>query len=187
MLAHIRGKILENRQSYVVIENNGLGYKVWVNADLAATLTRDTEANLWLFHHIKEDGQSLYGFSSFEELNFFELLISVSGVGPKSALNILSAAKINDLKIAIAMGDHAPLVKVSGIGKKTAERLVIELREKVDCLPAVNNDVNHSSALLEEIEALMALGYNANQAREALRQVKSETSQERIREALRII
>jgi Holliday junction DNA helicase RuvA len=139
---------------------------------------------VFVYHQIKEDGQALFGFASIEELEFFELLISVSGVGPKSGLNIMSSSRLSDLKGAIAAGDHAPLTKVSGIGAKTAQRLVIELKNKVDWLEPL---AGTGSALGEELEALMGLGYSREQARQALAAVPTDItdSSERLRQALR--
>lgn len=186
MLAYIKGKIIDRRAGYLIVENAGLGYKVWINTDLSARLINETTVELWLYHQVKEDDQALYGFSTPDELNFFELLISVSGVGPKSALNILASARIADLKASIATGDHLPLTRVSGIGKKTAERLVIELRGKVDYL-ATAADFGDST-ITEDLEALVALGYSPNQAREALKKIdRSASPQSRLKEALKYL
>jgi len=185
MLAYIEGKILTKRDNYIIVVSGGLGYKIFVAPKLAGELN-DTAA-LYLYHQVKEDGQALYGFKTVAELEFFELLLSVSGIGPKSALAILAMAPINELKSAIALGDHSLLTRVSGIGAKTAERLVVELKNKVDYLAPADGETGQTRG--EELEALVALGYSLAEARQALSQVdKTITdSGERIRQALRLL
>lgn len=184
MLAYISGKILIKRENYLIIIANGLGYKVFVAPKLLTTLNE--EAELYLYQQVKEDGTALFGFANLEELEFFELLLSVSGIGPKSALSILAAAQVDDLKAAIASGDVASLTTASGIGKKTAERLVVELKNKVDYLAPLSGMSRNGS---EEIEALSALGYSLSQARSALAKVDPALtdSGERIKQALKFI
>lgn len=183
MLAYIKGQIIERRPGYVIVLAGGLGYKVVVGVDLAECLLPGGTAELYLYHQVKEDGHALFGFATIEELEFFELLISVSGIGPRSGLNIMSSGRLNDLKAAIASGDHAPLNRVSGIGPKTAQRLVIELKGKVDYLaPSAGETV-----FGEELEALMGLGYSREQARSALLKVDPSItdSADRLRASLR--
>ena len=141
---------------------------------------------------MREDALDLYGFKSLEELEMFELLLSISGIGPKSALGVLAIASAADVKEAIANGDPSLLIKVSGIGKKTAERVVLELREKVmaQTMGGRQETAGTGSGIMasgDEIDALMALGYSMVQAREALRGVDNsiKDSGERIKEALR--
>lgn len=186
MLSYISGKILAKRENYLMVVNNGLGYKIFVAPKIIADLGETAE--LYLYQQVKEDGTALFGFKTLAELEFFELLLSVSGVGPKSALAILSLANVEELKSAIANSDVAILTRVSGIGQKTAERLVLELRNKVDYLAPLDG-LNASQSRSEELEALVSLGYSASQAREALGQVdKAITdSGERIKTALRWI
>lgn len=186
MLAYIAGKILVKRENYLIVITNGLGYKVFAAPKLIAEVAGETE--LYLYQQIKEDGTALYGFKTLEELEFFELLLSVSGIGPKSALAILAMASLAELKSAIASGNHSLLTKVSGIGQKTAERLVLELKNKVDYLAPVSGSTS-GQIRGDELEALVALGYSLAQAREALSQIAFEItdSGERIKAALKYL
>ena len=186
MLSFIHGKILNKGNGYVIVETSGLGYKIFVTSKNYTELDIKQEVELYLHQHIKEDASDLYGFNSLAELDFFELLISVSGVGPKSALNILILASIEEIKNAIAFGDSDLLTKVSGIGKKTAERIVLELKTKVGAL--AQTDINSSySSKNDEIDALISLGYSLSQAREALNKIDKTVSDsgERIKLALK--
>jgi len=188
MIAYLSGTILNKGRGFVILLNNGIGYKIFISAALHADVSLGQKIEFYLHHHIKEDAQNLYGFKEFSELEFFQLLISVSGVGPKSALGVLAIANVSDLKSSIAQGDPSLLNKVSGIGKKTAERLVLELKNKIDYLsPALSGETGASiNASSDEIDALVALGYSLQQAREALQNVDSDIkdSGERIRKAL---
>lgn len=164
-----------------------IGYQVFVNATRYVELDINQEVEMYIHEHVKEDAQDLYGFNSMAELEMFELLLSINGVGPKSALNTLSIASLDDLKTTIAQGDPSLLIKVSGIGRKTAERIVLELKDKMGVLAydssGAKSKVNIAS---DEIDALMALGYTLQQARDALKQVdpKIVESGERIRAVL---
>ncbi|PIT93549.1 Holliday junction branch migration protein RuvA, partial [Candidatus Falkowbacteria bacterium CG10_big_fil_rev_8_21_14_0_10_43_11] len=122
MLSFLRGKILNKSQNFVILEVNNIGYQVFINAGMYADLNIGQEAEFYLYHNVREDADDLYGFKDFAELEFFKLLLSVSGVGPKSALGILGLASVTDIKESIGAGDPSLLNKVSGIGKKTAER-----------------------------------------------------------------
>lgn len=186
MFSYITGKILVKRNNYIIVLTGGLGYKIFVVPKLLADLSG--EAELYLYHQVKEDGVALYGFKTLEELEFFELLLTVSGIGPKSALAVLAMASIDELKSAIASGNHGLLTKVSGVGQKTAERLVVELKNKIDYLaPLAGSDSGQARG--EELEALSALGYSLQQAREALSQIDSNLSDssDRIKAALRFL
>jgi len=185
MIAYISGKILVKREHYIIVVVNGLGYKIFVAPKLIQELS--VQADLYLYQQVKEDGTALFGFKTVSELEFFELLLTISGIGPKSALGILSLAKIDEIKEAIALGNADLLTTVSGIGRKTAERLVMELKNKVSHL--VSGDSLGADARGEELEALVSLGYSLSQAREALNKIDASItdSGERIREALKNI
>ncbi|HOZ56165.1 MAG: Holliday junction ATP-dependent DNA helicase RuvA [Parcubacteria group bacterium ADurb.Bin316] len=190
MIAYLKGKIQNKGRGYIILLVGNVGYQVFVSAARYVELDINQEAEMYVHEHIKEDAQDLYGFNSMAELEMFELLLSISGVGPKSALNTLSIASLDDLKTTIAQGDPSLLIKVSGIGRKTAERIVLELKDKVGILtygsPSAESSVNIAS---DEIDALMALGYTLQQARDALKQVdpKITESGERIRAVLKSI
>jgi len=189
MIAFLNGKIINKGQGFVIINVNGVGYKVFVNLTLYAELAMDQETSLYTHHHIREDALDLYGFRNLSELDLFELLLSISGIGPKSALGVLAIASVEDIKESIAQADPHLLTKVSGIGKKTAERVVLELKDKIGQLTDLRQQPmgNAGRMVSDELDALIALGYSVQQAREALREVDKEIkdSGERIREALR--
>jgi len=190
MISFLRGKILNKGQGFVIIDINDVGYQVFVNPTHYIELEINQDIECYTHQHVREDALDLYGFKTLEDLELFEMLLSISGIGPKSALGVLAIASVDDVKDSISRGDSELLTKVSGIGKKTAERVVLELREKIGKLEPRNSGDKTGksfSASSDEIDALMALGYSLQQAREALKQVDSKIkdSGERIREALR--
>ena len=132
MIGSIKGKIILKTNKFLIVETAGVGYKINVSPD---TLSKLKEINenilLWIHTHVREDILDLYGFLDQQELEFFEMLINVSGIGPKGALSILGIASIETMKKAIGTGDTAYLTKISGIGRKTAEKIIIELRDKI--------------------------------------------------------
>ncbi len=140
---------------------------------------------LHIYTQVAEGVLDLYGFAAPEELNFFELLISISGIGPRSALGILQKAKIEDLRQAIQTGNHEILSQVSGIGPKTAEKVVSGLKDKIGSVEI--KDSKWSNEFSEALEALVGLGYSAGQAREALSHVKAQETGEKIKEALKVL
>ena len=142
---------------------------------------------MWTHLAVRENILDLYGFSSEEELRLFELLLTVSGIGPKSGLAVLDIATVETLRTAIAGGNASYLTKVSGIGKKTAEKIVLELQDKVGAIVEGSAATLHGDS--EALEAMRALGYSQAEARDALRKVSSEIegSSDRLREALRIL
>ncbi len=168
---------------HVVVDVGGIGYRVFVPRQPAGT-----DVLLHTHHVVREDGQWLFGFDSGEELALFELLIGVSGVGPRAALALLSVARAPDVAMAIAAGDSAFLARAPGVGKKTAERLIVDLRSKVAGIPA--GGVPASAVLEDEaLAALVALGYTPAEAAAALRQVPNAAeagTEERLSAALRL-
>ncbi len=187
MIGHLKGTVSAVRAGYAIVSAGGVGYKVFVTRELLLTLKQDNETSVWTHLAVRESILDLYGFSSEEELRLFELLLTVSGIGPKSALSILDIASVETLRSAVSTGNASYLTKVSGIGKKTAEKIVLELRDKV------GTSIDGSSATLkgdeEALEAMRALGYSQGEARDALRKVPQEIerSNERLREALRLL
>ncbi|PIR68692.1 Holliday junction branch migration protein RuvA, partial [Candidatus Nomurabacteria bacterium CG10_big_fil_rev_8_21_14_0_10_03_31_7] len=132
MIGSIKGKIILKTDKFIIVETTGVGYKINISPDtLSKFKKKDEEVFLWTHTHVREDILDLYGFLNREELEFFEMLINVSGIGPKGALSVLGVASIETLKRAISTSDTAYLTKVSGIGKKTAEKIIIELRDKM--------------------------------------------------------
>lgn len=189
MLAYLQGKIINKIKASLVVLVNNVGYKVNVPTDILLSSEIGQQIELHIHHVIREDASDLYGFASVDDLEMFDLLLGVSGVGPKSALGVLSAVNVDDLKTAIACEDASSLIKVSGIGKKTAERVVLELKGKVNAIEIKSNKAGAAATNInsDEIDALVALGYSMNEAREALKRVDASVtdSRERIRLALR--
>ena len=174
----------------MVIETNGVGYKVRLAVDTLQTLRKNTGENtsLWIHTAVREDALDLYGFQNQVELEFFEMLISVSGIGPKGALGILNVAPVDHLKEAIAMGDTGALTKVSGIGSKSAQKIILELRDKLGWQESEAGGTMLGDER-DAIEGLVALGYAERSAREALKKVPSDTkgTGARIKEALKLL
>ena len=185
MIAYLKGKIINKGQGYIILDAKDVGYQVFVNPTQYTELDIGQEIEFYTHHHIREDAMDLYGFNTLEDLEMFELLLGISGIGPKSALGVLAISSVNEVRETIAQGDSSLLTKVSGIGKKTAERIVLELREKVAHL--VSPEQAGALASSDEIDALMALGYSLQQAREALKNTDSKIkdSGQRIKEALK--
>ena len=188
MISYLKGTILNKRKNFIILEVNGIGYQVFLNPTFFVELITGQPLEIYTHQHIKEDALDLYGFKNLEELEMFELLLSISGVGPRSALGILAVANPEELKISIGRGDSSLLTKVSGVGKKTAERIVLELRDKISHIEIVPSAGGGSVDVSgDEIDALISLGYSLQQAREAMRAVDPQisNSSERIREALK--
>lgn len=188
MISFLRGRIINKGLNYVIIETANIGYQVFCGETLLNDLRLDSEVEIYTHHHIREEANDLYGFKALEDLELFELLLTVSGVGPKSALGILSIATSGDIKEAIIRGDANLLTKVSGIGKKTAERLVLELKTKIIRSGGLSITINSASlAGSDEIDALMSLGYSLSEARAALNSVDPGVidSGERVKAALK--
>jgi len=186
MIGRIEGNVSAVRPTFVIVSAGGVGYKVAATKETLANLKANEKTALWTHLAVREDALDLYGFRTEDELGFFTLLLTVPGIGPRSALAVLDLAAIATLRSAIASGNASYLTKVSGIGKKTAEKIVLELRDKINM---ENHGVSRTFSGDEEaLEAMRALGYSADEAREILRKVpeKFETGSERLREALKI-
>jgi holliday junction DNA helicase RuvA len=183
MIAYLRGKILQKSLNFLIVENQGVGYKLFVTPEL---LEQDTGKEIELFTYLKsgEDGQTLFGLPDFKSLQFFELLITVTGVGPKLALSIVSAAKIETLQQAIVNGDAAIFTRMSGVGKKTADRIILELKTKIAGgvlgeAPVAGSDI---------YDALIGLGYNPREVREVVPKIDSSAdTQEQLKQALKLL
>lgn len=185
MIAQLEGKIAGLKGNSVILSVGGVGYQIFVSA---YTLGKVAGMDQVLFHihtHVREDQLALYGFLHEDELSMFELLISISGIGPKVALSILSIADVKTIRTAIVNKDPGILTRVSGVGKKTAERVIVELQNKVESV-----DIDDQAGALagqDAIEALVSLGYSVTEAREALKSVPADVADvgKRIRQALR--
>lgn len=188
MIARIKGEIIEIGANFAVVEASGVGYKIFATPELLSALKKKKEEVTFFTHlAIREDAEELYGFAAKEELDFFELLIKVPGIGPKSALSILAVAPIKTLRQAISSGDTSYLTKISGIGKKTAEKVVLELKDRLAAL--TDEETGALAGDIEVMEALRALGYPLPEIRETVKKIPPEAKglQDRIREALKIL
>lgn len=187
MIGYVEGDVVGIRPGFVIISAGGVGYKVFTTRENLAGMKQGERTALWTHLAVREDVLDLYGFSDEATLGFFELLLTVNGIGPKSALAILDIAEISTLQSAIATGNDSYLTKVSGIGKKTAAKIVLELKDKVG--PSSAKDARAAAGDEDALEAMRALGYSMHESREALRKVPStmEKSADRLREALKIL
>ncbi|MDO4684418.1 MAG: Holliday junction branch migration protein RuvA [Candidatus Saccharibacteria bacterium] len=172
MIAHVRGVVAEKFNTAVIIDVQGIGYEVAVPAGDFESITLEQEVKLYTYHHVREQAEELFGFSSLAAKKLFELLIGVQGVGPKAALAILGLGDAETVRNAIANDDAAFIQKAAGVGKKTAERVVVDLRDKVG-VPTRYGRPAESAAEMpvaadEALEALMALGYTLADATKAL-------------------
>ena len=184
MISYLKGTILEKALTYIILENQGMGYKVFVTPEILELKVGDSVA-LYTYHKVSDDGQSLFGLPDFGTLQFFELLITVSGVGPKVALAILSAARVDAVRQAISNQDAAVFTRISGIGLKTAEKIIVELKSKVG---AMDSSGGGAAASGDVFEALIALGYNSREVRESLKNLDSSlSSQQQLKQALQIL
>ena len=189
MYEYLNGIIEYLGLEYLVVDINGIGYKVFTSQNTASSLKPGAQHKIYTHLVVKEDDLVLYGFSSRDELEMFRLLITVSGVGPKVAVSLLSAYKAQDLAAAIVIKDASKLTKASGIGKKIAERIILELKDKIDTEKAIQGDIHstNSDETAQVIEALVALGYNYNMAASAVAKLtdRSRPIDVLIKEALR--
>lgn len=184
MIGSLSGTVRGIIRNSVILEVGGVGYRVAVTADTLASIADGQELFFWTHLAVRENAQDLYGFMTRDELQWFELLLTVSGVGPKSALAVMNAAGAAGLKIAVSRNDAKTLSVAYGIGKKTAEKIVLELREKA---ATTEKDAALPSGDADAVEALVGLGYSLKEARDAVRDIPAAaaTPEERIREAIR--
>ncbi len=189
MISYLSGTIKYKNNKNVTLDVNGVGYKIFVTQPLLKKIKIGEQKEFFCHLYVREDAMDLYGFETQAEKNFFELLISISGVGPKSALQALSIAKLTEIKKAILRDDPSLLRKVSGIGQKTAARIVVELKNKLEDLPLENGKINLSTTSASAFDALQGLGYSTQEIRQTLRQIPTEIEDENeiIKHALKIL
>ena len=190
MINYLVGEIVLKSENLVVLEVNGIGYELNVSMFTLDNLPQTgSVSRVYTYMHVREDEISLFGFSSIDEKNVFLKLISVSGIGPKVALAILSGIKLSDLMVAIKTGDVKLLSTVKGLGKKTAERIVLELKDKISVVgfdsEVAGENIANESIIDEATEALIALGVNKNEAYRLAREnsLNCETTEDIIRKA----
>lgn len=186
MISYVSGTVVEKSARFAVLEAGGVGYKVYVTDDTLRRLKIGAPARVRTHHAVREDTEELFGFLDEDDLKLFELLLNVPGIGPKTALNILNVATAETLRRSITSGETAYLTKISGIGKKTADKIILELKEKLGA------GEEEGPALREEVdalEALKSLGYSASESREALKNVPREISgaSARVKRALALL
>ena len=181
MFAYIKGKVELKTNEYVVIENNNIGYKIYTSLSNIETLCNGQEALMYTYLYVREDAFILYGFINQEEVSLFEQLLSVSGIGPKAAISILSNISVSKFSLAVITDDVNTLTKAQGIGKKTAQRIILELKDKLKKqqinLPEqdeVCTNKTDSSTKEEAISALIMLGYSYSEASKVVFSVYKE-------------
>lgn len=181
MISYLKGIVLEKGREHVILLCGDVGYLVSVGAPLLAGLEKGQEARLYTHHIVREDAAALVGFASMAELEFFWKLISVSGVGPKMGLHLMALGPVEHVRRAVENGDVAYIESAHGVGRKTAQRIVLELKGKLitDDAPGEGGD--------EAVSALENLGYPRHRAREAVNGLGEGTTEERIRAALKIL
>jgi Holliday junction DNA helicase RuvA len=185
VIARLRGTPVARRPDGLVVDVNGVGYLIAATPSVLRRADGEGEVTLEIHTHVREDALQLYGFADAAERELFEQLLSVSGIGPKVALAIVSGSSPNDLRRAIVLEDTARFEAIPGIGKKTAQRVVLELKEKV-ASAADAPEARGGDAHLVAREALLELGYTLGDAERALSEVDPELSvEERVREALK--
>lgn len=189
MIAHISGKIAEKFAGSLIVDVSGVGYELAVPVDDFEAVTLNDHVKFYTYHHVREQSEELFGFSTLAAKKLFELLITVQGVGPKAALAILSLGNAEVVRNSIANSDSGFITKASGVGKKTAERVVVDLADKVG-LPTYYSKTDATQTQLpvndEALEALMALGYTLNDATLALEHVDTDLPvARRVTEALK--
>ena len=195
MIASVEGRVGAVAFDSLVIEVGGIGYQVFASPALLSTAAPGSTLKLHTYHLVREDQQALYGFRSAEELGFFTLLLTVTGVGPKVALAVVGSRPSADLQLAILAQDQAVLVSIPGIGKKLAERIIFELKEKVSAAgiaASAGAAAGIGAAESEVVAALQALGYSLAEAREASRIALADatiggTLEDRVKAALRTL
>lgn len=197
MISFLEGKIIFRGAGFIILQTEGgVGYKIFISSnffDLTRNANRQSDKNseeentkLWTHLSVRENAMELYGFMNYAELEFFETLLKVSGVGPKSALAVFNVASVDVLKNAIASGESGYLTRVSGIGRKTAEKIIVELKDKFGGKDGANFQFKEDT---DVYEALLSLGYSARDARTTINEIEKTISgvENRVKAALKIL
>ena len=188
MIAHISGKIAEKFAGSVIVDVSGVGYEVIVPAGEFERAVLNEQIKFYTYHNITDRSQELFGFSSLAAKKLFELLITIQGVGPRAGIAIMSLGETEEVRNAIACEDAKFIQKAAGVGKKSAERVILELKDKVGMAISKPNGIGDNISLSsdEALEALIALGFNLNDATKALEQIPRDLlTEERITLALK--
>lgn len=189
MISYLEGKILDKNEKFFVINAGGVGYRIFSHRGILEKIpAADRNISIWTHLYVREDTLDLYGFLDKDELEFFEVLISISGIGPKSALGILEVAPVISLKRAIVSEDETFFTKVSGVGRKTAQRLILELKNKLakKFAPIKGSD---SAEMADAIDALVGLGYKERDARKILQEIPKDVKgvEAKVKAALKLL
>ena len=196
MIAYLKGKLVIKSVDYIVIDVQGIGYKVYMSKTAIDKLEEEKEIKVYTYLKVREDDISLFGFNSLEELHMFELLISVGGIGAKSAIAILSNITPSKFALAVITSDVNTLKKLQGIGPKTAQRIILELKDKIKTEEAIENQENTikqeeqiQEDMEELIQALQVLGYNKKDIEKAFMKLdkKDLSTEDLIRKGLTIL
>lgn len=184
MIFSLTGKITHKTEHFLVLETNGVGYQIFASTKLLKKVRLEENKKIFTHQYIRENAQELYGFETLEELNFFKELLPISGVGPKTAQNILSLGELKEIKRAIENGDVAFMRQVKGIGEKTAERIIVDLRGKFEKIFQP-----HKQPSRQLVNALSKLGYKNFEIREVVNEIPAEVEdiREQIKLALQIL
>lgn len=197
MISYIKGELTEVFDEIIVVENNGIGYNIRVPASLLSRIPRvGTDVKVYTYLYVREDAMNLYGFLTRDDLDVFKLLITVNGIGPKGALGILSTITPDELRFAVLSDDVKLISRAPGIGSKTAQKLIIELKDKLKLEDAFEKKLMHNNEEMsidldgknEAIQALVALGYGSAEAIKAVKQVEhldEKDSESILKEALK--
>ncbi len=199
MISFIKGKVVSTYKDCIIVENNGVGYKIHVSSTtMLRVKNKSEEVQIFTHQQVRQDDISLFGFLTIEELNMFEMLITVSGVGSKVAQAILQQLTPTEIVLAIIGSDYATLTKTKGLGKKTAERLALELRDKMKEISFADGEYNEGDipqvtldtlAISDSIDALVVLGYSKNESTKTVSSVYTEgmTTEDVIKASLKVL
>ncbi len=184
MIAYLSGKVIDVNLDSIILDITGVGYRVFILSKLSQEIKTGKETSLWIHHAVREDSEKLYGFKEKTELEMFELLMTISGIGPKSALSILNAATVETLNEGIRSSDAAYLSKISGISRKNSEKIIVGLKDKIGVDISGETGVQNQNTVA--IDALVALGYSERESREVVRKIgKADNPEEIIKKALK--
>ncbi len=189
MISCVEGKVIFKGERFVIIDAGGVGYRIFAGPDVLRKAKNKEQLKLWTHLHLREDTIELYGFLEYAELEFFQTLIQISGIGPKSGLGVLAVAPLDTLKRAIAAGETSYLTQVSGIGKKIAEKIILELRDKLGKIGFAGEENVFLKEEGDILQVLRTFGYSYSEARDAIKQLSPKIigTQERVKEALKIL
>lgn len=194
MISYIKGEVINKGIDFLIVENNGIGYHVNTSLNTLNSVTEGETVSIYTYMHVREDVLALYGFSKNEELDMFKKLISVNGVGPKAGLAVLSTYEINKIKLAISREDVTAISKVPGLGKKTAGKIILELKDKIGSINTEDLDINEDIKIISNetndiINVLLTLGFTQLEAKNVLEDINvdGKTENQIIKEALRLL